>query len=141
MTQSGLKTEQYVALAAFRHELRRFLSFSEAAASAAGVPAQQHQALLAIAGHTGIEPPGVGALADQLVIAPHTAAELVARMVAAGLITKTASTADRRRTVLALTAKAVTLLASLTQAHLRELNTLQAALAKAVSAGQGNRSG
>jgi hypothetical protein len=50
--ETGLLPSQYAAIASFRLELRRFLTFSEAAATEAGVPPQQHQALLAIAGHT-----------------------------------------------------------------------------------------
>ncbi len=124
--------DQYRAIAAFRHELRRFLSFSEAAATAMGLPAQQHQALLAIAGHAGEGPPSVGSLAAHLVVAPQTAAELVARMVEAGLVTKTPSLTDRRRAELALTEKADGLLAALTEAHLGELAQLEPALARAV---------
>lgn len=124
--------DQYRALARFRHELRRFLSFSEAAAASAGLPAQQHQALLAIAGHDGAGRPSVGILAERLVVAPHTAAELVSRMAEAGLIARTHPAADRRRTELALTAKAEALLADLTEAHLRELEQLEPALARAL---------
>lgn len=128
MTAAPLSRQQYVALAGFRHRLRRFLLFSEAAAAAAGLPTQQHQALLVIAGHDGPAPPSVGVLAEQLIIAPHTAAELVARMVASGLVTKTVSATDRRRFDLSLTPKAASVLAALTEVHLRELGTLRAAL-------------
>lgn len=128
----ALSPEQYATLVAFRRELRRFLSFSEAAAASAGLPAQQHQALLAIAGHMGAGPPTVGTVADQLIIAPQTAAELVARMAEAGLLTKATSAADRRRQELALTPKAETLLAALTEAHLDELANLDAALSRAL---------
>ena len=131
--------EQYRALARFRHELRRFLSFSEAAAGATGLPAQQHQALLAIAGHDGAGAPTVGDLAERLVVAPHTAAELVSRMADAELVTKTHPPADRRRTELALTAKAEGLLAGLTEAHLRELEQLEPALARALGRSSGDR--
>lgn len=128
----GLTRAQYGAIAAFRYELRRFLAFSEQAAAAAGVPAQQHQALLAIAGHAGEDAPSVGELAERLLIAPHTAAELVSRMAAAGLLEKTAASEDRRRVRLALTPKAERLLADLTEAHLKELEVLEPALLKAV---------
>ncbi len=127
--------EQYRALARFRHELRRFLSFSETAAAAAGLPPQQHQALLAVAGHDGAGRPTVGDLAERLVVASHTAAELLSRMAEAGLLTKTHPPADRRRTELALTAKAEELLAGLTEAHLRELEQLEPALARALGRG------
>jgi DNA-binding MarR family transcriptional regulator len=123
---------QYTAIAAFRYELRRFLAFSEAAAAGVGLPPQQHQALLVIAGHAGPGRPTVGVVADKLLIAAHTAAELIARMEAAGLVTKMASAGDKRRVELALTLKADELLRQLTAAHLEELKTLEPALARAV---------
>ena len=122
--EGGLTQDQYAAIATFRFELRRFLAFSEAAAAAAGLPPQQHQALLAIAGHAGPDAPTVGLLADQLLVAPHTAAELVSRMAAASLVARTVSTQDRRRTELTLTTKARELLCRLTEAHLKELKSL-----------------
>jgi DNA-binding MarR family transcriptional regulator len=124
----ALSKAQYSAIAAFRFELRRFLAFSEAVAAKLGLPAQQHQALLTIAGYEGA--PTVGALADQLFVEPHTAAELVSRMAQAGLLKKTSSMQDRRRVELALTAKAQDLLNQLTVAHLAELRTLEPALAR-----------
>lgn len=99
----ALSREQYAALADFRFRLRRFLAFSEAAAARAGLPPQQHQALLTLAGHVGRAPATVGLLAEQLLIAPHSAAELVSRMVEAGLLTKTRAVEDRRRSALSLT--------------------------------------
>lgn len=128
---TGLLPSQYASIAAFRYELRCFLAFSEAAATAAGLAPQQHQALLAIAGHTGAEPPSVGTISEQLLIAPNTAAELVARMVDAALVTKTPSRQDRRRTELALTERALVLLERLTAAHLEELRILEPALRRA----------
>jgi DNA-binding MarR family transcriptional regulator len=126
----GLSAPQFAALAAFRYELRRFLAFSEAAAAEVGLPAQQHQALLTLMGHGGA--PSVGLLAEQLMIAPHTAAELVSRMVEAGLIEKTPSAQDRRRMELKATPKAEGLMHRLTTAHLKEIGTLEPALARAL---------
>jgi DNA-binding MarR family transcriptional regulator len=133
-TDSGgdLSTDQYAAIAAFRYELRRFLAFSEAQAAGVGIPPQQHQALLVVAGHAGPRRPTVGTLADQLMVAPHTAAELASRMADAGLLTKTAAVDDRRRVELAITPKAEALLRQLTAAHLQELKTLEPALARAL---------
>lgn len=128
----ALSAADYAAIAAFRYELRRFLAFSEEAAARAGLPPQQHQALLAIAGHTGAGPPSVGLLAERLLIAPHTAAELVARMAEAGLLTRIVSPRDRRRHELFLTQRARELLAELTPAHLQELKTLEPALVRAL---------
>jgi len=128
----GLTPAQFGAIAAFRYELRRFLAFSEDAAAEVGLPAQQHQALLAIMGHAEKGPPSIGGLAELLLIAPHTAAELAARMVEAGLVIKTPCPNDRRRAELTLTPKAKALLDQLTAAHLQELKTLEPALARAL---------
>lgn len=133
--EDGLSREQYASLAAFRYRLRRFLAFSEAEAARAGLPSQQHQALLTLAGHGGSHPATVGLLAEQLLIAPHTAAELVARMVDAGLLTKARGAEDRRRTELSLTPRASAILHELTAAHLRELRDLGPALVAALAGG------
>ncbi len=126
---TGLSAADYATISAFRFRLRRFLAFSEAAA---GWPPQQRQALLAIAGHEDEAPPSVGMLAEQRLIAPHSAAELANRVVEAGLTTKRASPQDRRRVELSLTGRAQGLRADLTQAHLEELWTLEPALGRAL---------
>ncbi|MGU3665168.1 MarR family winged helix-turn-helix transcriptional regulator [Methylobacterium sp. A49B] len=134
MPETGaLTAEQYAALADFRFRLRRFLAFSEAAAARVGLPPQQHQALLTLAGHAGRAPATVGLLAEQLLIAPHSAAELVARMVEGGLLTKGRAVEDRRRSELALTPRAEALLRTLTNAHLEELRGLAPALTDALA--------
>ncbi|GEP05749.1 MarR family winged helix-turn-helix transcriptional regulator [Methylobacterium oxalidis] len=117
-----LAPADYAALAAFRHALRRFLAFSRAAAQEAGLPPQQHQALLAI---KGARPPvSVGQLAESLIVAPHTAAELAERLEAAGLVTRAPSAADRRRLDLTLTGKAEAVLGRLSAAHRAELRAV-----------------
>ncbi len=130
--KGNLTAPQYAALADFRYELRRFLAFSEAAAAEVGLTQQQHQALLAIAGHRGPQPPSVGTIAERMLIAPHTAAELVSRMIDVDLLTKTPSREDRRRMTLTLTENAESLLRRLTAVHLNELTTLEPALMQAL---------
>jgi DNA-binding MarR family transcriptional regulator len=114
-------TKDYEALAAFRRALRRFLAFSEAAARASGLTAQQHQAILAIKGHAGAAPMTVGELADHLLVRHHSAVELVDRLVKSGLVVRTESADDRRRVGLTLTEKAGGILAELSAIHLQEL--------------------
>lgn len=126
--EGPLNSADYAALAAFRFEIRRFLAFSEQAAAARGLPAQQHQALLAIAGHLGPEAPTVGLVAEQLLIGPSSAVELVSRMVAGGLLTKEQGASDRRRSELRLTNLAGVILNQLSEAHLKELQVLEPAL-------------
>ncbi|HQF71242.1 MAG TPA: MarR family transcriptional regulator, partial [Promineifilum sp.] len=62
MTDSAINDDEYIALAAFRYELRQFLRFSETAAETVGLTPQQHQALLAIRGFPGPGEMTVGGL-------------------------------------------------------------------------------
>src|SRR5690606_28733947 len=74
MTGDPLQDRDYEALAAFRYELRRFLRFSEEAAIAAGLTPQHYQVLLALRASPG----GgmmIGALADRLMLRPHSTTE------------------------------------------------------------------
>ncbi len=119
--QQTIRAGDYRRLAAFRHALRRFLAFSETAARAAGITPQQHQALLAIKGADNPEDASVGFLADHLLLQPHSAAELVDRMVRSGLLRRGVSGADRRRVVLSLTPGAERVLQDLSADHIREL--------------------
>lgn len=117
--------DQYANIASFRYQLRRFFAFSELAAAREGLPQQQYQALIAVAGHQGEEPPVVGTIAEQLLIAPHSAAELVHRMVEAGLLIKSRSPNDARKVVLELTVRARAVLNRLTDVHRAELEAIE----------------
>lgn len=117
----SIRDSDYKALAAFRHALRQFLAFSEAAAHEAGLTPQQHQALLAIKGHPSGGPVSISDLAAQLLIRHNSAVELVKRLVGSGLVEKTPSPDDRRQVILVLTDKAETVLDLLSASHLTEL--------------------
>lgn len=123
-TRRRVTERDYEALATFRRALRRFLAFSEAAARTAGIPPQQHQALLAIKGRAGEPAVTVGMLARDLLIAPHTAAELVDRLARAGLLTRRRNPAERRKVELVLTERADNVLRGLSEAHLAELRAI-----------------
>jgi DNA-binding MarR family transcriptional regulator len=120
----SLTQADYQALAELRYRLRRFMSFSATAAEAEGLPARQHQALLAIKAHAADAPMTVGNLAEWLVIAPHTATELVGRLADADLVMRMVDPSDRRRHILALTDKAEHVLERLSAAHLAEIREL-----------------
>ena len=115
-----LNDADYAALAGFRFELRRFLRFSEEAAQAVGLTSQQHQALLAIRAR-GEEGLRVGTLAEHLLLKPHSASELVHRLVDHGLLIRQSAAHDRRQVRLILTDHARDILASLSVSHRREL--------------------
>lgn len=119
-----LGDEEYRALAAFRHALRSFLHFSEAAAETLGLTPQQHQALLSIRGAPGGGRLTIGALAEQLLIRPHSAVGLVSRLAAEKLVRREEGSADRRMVHVVLTAKAETLLERLSRAHRDELRRI-----------------
>ena len=122
----------YERLAAFRYTLRRFLRFSEEAAITAGIPPQQHQALLAIKGFRSdpARPMHVGDLAEWLQIAPHTAVGLVNRLIKEELVKKEQGTHDRRQMQLSLTSHGEAVLASLSAVHRQELRRLTPQLRK-----------
>lgn len=117
----------YAALADFRRALREFTAFSEAAARAAGLAPQQHQAILAIRGAPDARL-GVGDLAAALLIRPNTAQELATRLIRAGLVERIGDPGDRRRVVLQLTARAEAVLSQLSAVHTAELRRRRAVL-------------
>jgi DNA-binding MarR family transcriptional regulator len=123
-----LSARDYRALAGFRHALRHFLAFSEAAAAEAGLTPVQHQALLAIKGMPGAADVSVGDLAAWLGVRPHSCVGLVNRLVTLGLVSRHADPRDRRRMILRLTARAERRLAQLSVAHRDELRRLSGSL-------------
>jgi DNA-binding MarR family transcriptional regulator len=134
---AALTAADYRRLSEFRYLIRRFLAFSERAASRAGLTSRQHQALLAIKGAREGAVPTIGYLAERLHIQHHSAVELADRLVEAGLVTRAHDTGDRRRVRLALTATAERHLAELSAEHLRELAQLRPALLASLERGDG----
>ena len=120
----------YAALARFRYELRKFQTFSKAAADQAGLTPQQHQALLTIRGFSNQEPVSVGDLADFLFIRNHTAVGLVDRMTKLELLTRVVDDADGRRVLVKLTKEGERRLQKLSQANLKELRAIGPTLAR-----------
>jgi DNA-binding MarR family transcriptional regulator len=120
VTEKPLTSQDFQALAAFRAALRQFIRFSEEAAREAGLTPQQHQALVAIRGHVGNEPPTVGELADALQVKHHSAVGLVDRIVQRGYARREPSTVDNRRVHVVITPGGEEVLRSLTAAHREE---------------------
>jgi DNA-binding MarR family transcriptional regulator len=124
VSKKPLAKADYEALAQFRYQLRRFLSFSEKAAVDAGITPRQHQALLAIKGFPGRDEVTIGELAEQLTIAHHTAVELADRLVTQDLVTRSPGNEDRRTVLLRVTRKGETLLRKLSLAHRTEIQKI-----------------
>lgn len=114
----------YAVLAAFRRNLRRFLRFSEKAAAEVGLTAQQYQVLLSLRA----APNGqlsVGELAEQMLLAPHSASELLSRLEAAGLVVRFKSDVDGRRVDVSISRMGSRIIASLAHSHREELKRLR----------------
>jgi DNA-binding MarR family transcriptional regulator len=118
----------YQALADFRHQLRRFIAFSENAARGVGIEPKQHQLLLALRGLPSGAEPTVQELAARLVLKHHTVVELLDRLEAVGMIRRNRAVDDRRRAVVSITARGSELLRRLSASHLDELRSLAPAL-------------
>ena len=128
--EESLSKADYETLAEFRYALRKFLGFSEAAASEHGVTPQQYQALLAIEGFPERNWVTIGELAEQMRVAHHSAVGLVDRMETMRLVKRTTAKEDRRRVRVALTAKGLKLLERLYLVHREELRSSGPQLAK-----------
>jgi len=123
-------TVDYQALAEFRYQIRKFLTFSQQAARAAGIDPQQHQLLLAIRGLPEGIKPSIRALAERLQIRHHSAVELIDRSVGHGLVQRQRDGVDRRQVTIHLTPKGERLLSELSLHHRDELRTAGRELAR-----------
>lgn len=115
----------YETLAGWRQALRRFLRFSQEAARTAGIPPQQHQALLVIKGFPERDYATIGEIAEALDLKHHSAVGLVDRLVKRQLVQRNVSPADRRRIEVRLTSRGEALIQKLSAVHLRELRQLR----------------
>lgn len=115
---------QIHALAEFRFVLRKFLHFSEQAATRVDLAPQQHQLMLQIAGAPEGAVTSVGYLAERLSLRHNSVVELSKRCEETGLITRTDDPDNRRHVVLRLTPAGNRILRRLSADHFRELNQL-----------------
>jgi len=117
----ALDDADYERLLEFRTGIRKFLSWSEAQATAVGVTPAQHQLMLAVRGHAGADDPTIGDIADALVLRHHSAVGLVDRAVEAGLVVRHDDPHDSRVVRLRLSALGNRRIRQLSRAHLEEL--------------------
>jgi DNA-binding MarR family transcriptional regulator len=122
----------YRALGELRHQIRRFLTFSEQEARAAGLEPQQHQVLLAVKGLPEGARPTVSTLAERLRLRHHTVVGLVDRLVAAKLAARRPSKVDGREILVELTPRGERMLRGLSMLHQAELRNAAPALLTAL---------
>jgi DNA-binding MarR family transcriptional regulator len=126
--EKNLTQRDYESLAEFRHQIRRFLRFSERAVRNTGLEPRQHQLLLALKGLPTNVRPKIAELAEQLQIQHHSAVELVNRLEASGFVRRERGSQDRREVHLQLTAKGEKVLRELSLHHRSELRSQGPAL-------------
>ena len=138
-----LDLSDYQALAEFRHQIRKFLRFSERAVRAAGVEVGQYQLMLAIKGMPEGVRPRIRELANRMQIQHHSAVELVNRLEAGGYVRRVRGQSDRREVLLALTPRGERVLGELAMHHHEELRSaapdLVAALRRLMPRGRNKR--
>ena len=123
--------DRLVALAGFRHAMRRFVAASEGISKAAGVTQQQYQVMLAIAAWSG-PPMTIRDLADELLLTHHAAVQLIDRLAKLGLAQRLPSSADRRSVELSLTSLGAALLEGLVLQHQEEMLKREPALSSSL---------
>jgi DNA-binding MarR family transcriptional regulator len=121
---SAITKTEYEVLAEFRYTLRLFMSFSETAAIEIGITPQQHQALLTIKGFPGREQVTISELSERLQIKHHSAVGLVNRLQAEGMLTRSPDKNDRRKVLISLTGRGLSILRKLSHIHREELQRL-----------------
>lgn len=127
-----LTLADYQALAEFRHQIRKFLHFSEKAVQAAGIEKQQYQFMLAIKGMPDGMRPRIRDLANRMQIQHHSAVELINRLEAGGYVRRERAADDRREVLLALTPKGERVLSELALHHHEQLRTAGPSLVTAL---------
>jgi DNA-binding MarR family transcriptional regulator len=128
----SLTAADYQALAELRHQIRKFLHFSEQVARRAGLEPRQHQLLLSLKGLPQGVRPSIGELAQRLLIEHHSAVELVNRLAKGGYVQRARAGDDRRAVLLSLTHKGEKILRELSLDHRAELRVQGPALTSAL---------
>jgi DNA-binding MarR family transcriptional regulator len=128
----GLLDAEYVALAEFRYQIRRFSRHMEEQVRKLGVNPQQYQVVLAIRGLPGGQAPTVGRLAERMQLNHNSMVELANRCERAGLLQRTRSNPDRRHVTLTITGRGEALLRKLGASAREELRSSGTSLVKAV---------
>jgi DNA-binding MarR family transcriptional regulator len=129
-----LPVASYRSLSEFRHQVRRFLRYSEDAARAHEIEPQQHQLLLAVKGLPKGKAPTIGELAERLQIRHHSTVDLINRLVKSDRVVREPGTDDRREVLIRLTPNGEQILRDLSVEHQAELTKTGPKLLRALAA-------
>lgn len=132
-TPKPLTAAEYVALAEFRYQLRRFLRHMEEHARELGHHPQQYQVLLAIKGLPRGQAPTISAIAERMQLNHNSMVELIDRCEARNLLSRARSGSDRRQVSLEITPDGEQVLRMQASAARRELQAVGPILAESIS--------
>src|ERR1051325_6109719 len=119
-----LSKQQLEALSEFRHQLRRFLRFSEITCRRFGATPLQYQLMLHVRGLPGRDWAAVGEIATRLQAHPHGTLALIMRCEAKGYVYRKRSMTVRRQVEVRLRPKGERCLAKLAALHHAELKQI-----------------
>jgi len=131
-THRPLRNGEYVALAEFRYQLRKFQHYMQDQVRALGVNPQQYQLVLAIKGLPQEQVPTIGALAERMQLNHNSSVERVDRSEKRGLLRRERGQTDRREVRLTVTSRGEALLRKLGSSARSELLESGSALVDAV---------
>ncbi len=119
-----MNATDFETLAAFRHQVRKFLRFSKDLLSEEDLTPDQYQALLAIRAASGKGKLSIRDLAEQLQVRHHSTVGIVDQLVFRGAVVREVASDDRRKVLLTLTPKGEAVIDRLAPPHHRELSRL-----------------
>lgn len=127
-----LREGEYVALAEFRYQLRKFSRHMQEQVRGFGVNPQQYQLVLAVRGLPQGQAPTIGTLAERMQLNHNSTVELVDRCERRGLLRRERGARDRRQVTLSVTGRGEALLRRLGSAARMELMDNGSSLVDAV---------
>jgi DNA-binding MarR family transcriptional regulator len=132
MQSKPLQEHEYLALAEFRFQLRKFLRHMEEKVREVGVNPQQYQLMLAIKGLPKDLTPTIGVLAERMQLNHNSMVELVDRCEKRGLISRVRSGTDRRQVTLSINPSGDAILRRLASASRQEMLSIGPILVESV---------
>lgn len=127
-----LQEAEYMALAEFRYQLRKFLRHMEEEVRQFGINPQQYQLVLAVKGLPKEQVPTISRLAERMQLNHNSMVELVDRCEERNLLMRVRSGTDRRQVTLSITTDGETLLRKLGSAARAELRSMGPLLVESV---------
>jgi len=127
-----LNDAEYLALAEFRYQIRKYLRYMEDRAREMGHNPQQYQVLLAIKGLPKDKAPTISAIAERMQLNHNSMVELVDRCEERGLLRRARSASDRRQVILAITPEGEALMRQHAAAGRQQLRTIGPILSESI---------